>query len=269
MAGRGNKVGDGNRMRNTQQNKLSKNTGGAKALPAMSPAQNAAYYSQMQALFSQYQNQLMQLKQERVGLRTGFRQARTDIRGELIGGLSDVQNSNIERGTYGGSAGYQQEIGVRAEADQARAAAKTEMLQGLAYNKIAKQGAAIDYQMGLAQLQAEKLAQQQEQLAAQLERNAIISGFERMADSMSDSNKGDGGGGGRGANTYGAGNNETHAVGNKPIVQRADAIMHMYKKLVGAPPMGPYTPALLRQMLESIKAAKSSLGGGGRGFVQQ
>lgn len=194
MAGRGNKVGDGNRMRNTQQNKLSKNPGGAKALPAMSPAQNAAHYAQMQALFAQYQNQLMQLKQERVGLRTGFRQARTDIRGELIGGLSDVQNSNIERGTYGGSAGYQQEIGVRAEADQARAAAKTEMLQGLAYNQIAKQGAATDYQMGLAQLQAEKLAQQQEMLAAQLERNAIISGFESLANATTDSNKGNGGG---------------------------------------------------------------------------
>lgn len=184
MAGRGNKVGDGNRMRNTQQNKLSKAGAGAKGLPPLSPQQNAAYFEQLQAMYAGYQNQLMALRQERVGLRQGFRQARTDIRGELIGNLSGIQNENIERGTYGGSAGYQQEIGARAEAEQARTAAKQEMLQGLAYNRIAVNTAATDYAMQAAALQTQKLAQQQEALAAQLEQNAIVSGLEQQGDAL-------------------------------------------------------------------------------------
>lgn len=200
---RGGKVGEGNRRREGQGNKESKKvpgaggkTPGAAALPAMTPAQTAAYYDQLSGLYQTYQNQLMDLRQQRVGLRTAFKTQRTDIRGEMIGGLADAQNAGIERGTLGGSAQAQGEIGIRAEAEQARSAAKNEMLQGLAYNRIAQTQAATDYFAGGAALRAQQLAQQQEQLATALQNNTMISDSESR---RGGTNGGNGSGGGAGA----------------------------------------------------------------------
>lgn len=170
--------------------------GGAKALPALTPAQNASYYDQLAASYAGYQNTLMGLRQERVGLRTAFKTERTAIRGELIGNLSGIQNSNIERGTLAGSAAMQEEIGARADAETQRSAAKNEMLQGLAYNRISQSQAAVDYAMQRATLESQKLAQQQEQLANQLENNTIQGGLEKLLNATNDSNASRSGAGG-------------------------------------------------------------------------
>lgn len=172
--------------------------GGAKALPALTPSQNAAYYDQLAAAYAGYQNTLMGLRQERVGLRTAFKTERTAIRGELIGNLSGIQNTNIERGTLSSSAAMQEEIGARSDAEAQRSAAKNEMLSGLAYNRISQSQAAVDYAMQRATMEAQKLAQQQELLAAQLEANKMGQG---------DTSTRNGGGGGGAGGAGGAGGN--------------------------------------------------------------
>jgi hypothetical protein len=188
--GNGPKVGDGGRQRNTMANLLSKyqvdykNPGGAQALPALDPASTANYYSQLGGLYAGYQTQLLAQKQQRVGLRAGFGEAQAGIRAQLVSGISQTQNANIERGVAGSSAASQQEIGVRADAAAQTATAKRQMLEGLAGSRLQDQQAGVDFFQSSQQLEAQKLAQQQATLAQQLQSNLIVSGQETQMDAL-------------------------------------------------------------------------------------
>jgi hypothetical protein len=182
--------GSPGRLRNTFANALSKNQvdysnpGGADALPALSPASTANYYSQMAGLYAGYQNQLLALKQQRVGFRADFGAAKADINAQKIGGLADAENQAIERGITGSSGDLQQRTGVRAGAAAAVQAAKRTRMEGVAGTRIAAQQAGIDYFMGSTQLQGTALAEQQQALAMQLQNNLIVSGQETTMDAM-------------------------------------------------------------------------------------
>jgi hypothetical protein len=177
-------------MRNTFANTLSnhkvdyKNPGGAEALPALDPATTANYYSQLAGLYSQYQTTLIGLKQQRVGLRAGFSEQKAGIRSEMLSGLAGAENAAIERGVTGSSADLQARADVRAGAAGATASAKRQMLEGVAATRLAAQQAGISYFQGSADLEAQKLAQQQATLAQQLQNNLIVSGQESQMDAL-------------------------------------------------------------------------------------
>ncbi|MES2156026.1 MAG: hypothetical protein V4510_12910 [bacterium] len=182
--------GSPGRLRNTFANALSKNKvdysnpGGASALPALDPASTANYYSQLAGLYAGYQTQLAGLKQQRVGLRADFMATRADVQAQKIGGLADTENASIERGIAGSSADLQGRAGVRAGAEAAIQSAKRTRMEGVAGTRLAAQQAGIQYFMGAQGLEANKLAQQQQLLAQQLQNNLIVSGQETQMDAL-------------------------------------------------------------------------------------
>ena len=186
--GNGPKVGEGGRMRNTFANVLSKNKvdyqnpGGASALPSLDPASTANYYSQLAGLYAGYQNQLIALKQQRIGARADFQMAKAQVNAQKIGDLASVENQAVERGVLGSSADLQQRGAVRGAAEAGIQAAKQERMMTVAGTRIAGQQAGIDYFMGVQGLEAQKLAQQQDLLAQQLQQNLIVSGQESQMD---------------------------------------------------------------------------------------
>lgn len=186
--GNGPKVGEGGRMRNTFANILSKNKvdysnpGGASALPSLDPASTANYYSQLAGLYAGYQNQLIALKQQRIGARADFQAQAAQVRAQKIGDLATTENQSIERGVVGSSADLQNRAGVRGAAAAGIQAAKRQKLETIAGTRIAAQQAGIDYFMGAQGLEAQKLAQQQQLLAQQLQQNLIVSGQESQMD---------------------------------------------------------------------------------------
>jgi hypothetical protein len=177
-------------MRNTFANVLSKNQvnyqnpGGKSALPSLDPASTANYYSQLAGLYAGYQNQLIALKQQRIGAKADFRDAAAQIRAQKVSDLASVENAAIERGVVGSSADLQNRIAVRGAAAAGIQSAKRGKLEAIAGTRIAAQQAGIDYFMGVQGLEAQKLAQQQQLLAQQLERNLIISGQETQMDAL-------------------------------------------------------------------------------------
>lgn len=179
---------DGGRMRNTFANILSKNQvnytnpGGGQALPALSPAQNANYYAQLGTMYAQYQTTLQALKQQRVGLRVDYRDQLAQIQQQKVAQLASTENAGIERGLAGSSAVSEQMAGVKGAAATAKAGAQRQMLQGVGQNLIQVQQAALGYAQGAQQLQQQKLTQQQELLAQQLQQNLIVSGQESTMD---------------------------------------------------------------------------------------
>lgn len=206
----------GGRMRNTFANVLSKNQvnytnpGGAQALPALSPAQQANLSAQMQGLYAQYQADVLAAKQQRVGIRAGLMTARRDIRAERISEMAGTVNRALDEGTVGSSFDLSRRTGVVAAAQRAQAAARAEAQAGVAQTRLQEQQAGINYFMGQQQLQAGALAQQQEALAQQLQNNLIISGQESSMDIMKAIYEamsrgvlpGGGGGGSTGGGTY-------------------------------------------------------------------
>lgn len=178
----------GNRNRNTFANLLSKyqvggsNPGGAAALPALSPADTAAYFGQVAAIEAGLRNQMAALRAERVGIRAGFRTERAGIKQQVIGGIVGISGESQERGILGSSAELEQRIGVRAAGAGAIAQSRNEMLQGLAANRLAGQQAQLGAFQASSQLAAQALAARQTQLAAQLQQNLIISGQESTMD---------------------------------------------------------------------------------------
>ena len=167
----------------TKQNVYT-NPGGAAALPSLDPAQTQNYYSQLQTLYGQYENTIAGLRAQRVGLHSGFVQAKAGIRSQLISGLAGAENSAIERGMTGGTADLQARSDVRGQASAAQATAKNDMLQQLAQNRIGEQGAALQFYQGKTGLEAQSLAQQQQLLAQQLQNNLIVSGQESQMDAL-------------------------------------------------------------------------------------
>jgi len=181
---------DPNSKKNSMGNLLSKytidytNPGGASALPSLDPAQTANYYRQLAGLYAGYQNQLLQLKQERIGAKADFRDAAAQIRAQKIGDLATVENQAIERGVLGSSADLQGRSAVRGAAEAGIQQARRTKLETIAATRLAGQAAGIDYFMGMQGLEAQKLAQQQQLLASQLQQNLIVSGQETQMDIM-------------------------------------------------------------------------------------
>ncbi len=213
--------GDGNRKRNTFNNILSKysgngpqNTGGAKALPSLGPAQTANYYNQLGGLYAGYQNQVEQLKLQRVGIKSGYRSAVAQVRAQKLTDLAASENASIDRGVQGSSASLQEQAGVRGAAAAGIATAQDQKLQALGGTRLAQQQAGTDYFMAAQGLEANKLAQQQELLAQQLQQNSIISGQETQMDALkaiyqalNKQFQSGGGGGGNGGDGSGGNNN--------------------------------------------------------------
>lgn len=179
---------EGSRKRNTLANILSKykvdyqNPGGAAALPALSPADTAQYYAQLSGLAAQYQQQQADLRAQRVGLRAGFRTARAGIRLEEKFGLGRAESQALERGGVGSSVDVAGRARVRAEAVGAVAGAKEQMFQSLAQNRIAEQRAGLGFFQASQQLEANRLAAQQQDLVRQLSQNLVVSGQESQMD---------------------------------------------------------------------------------------
>jgi hypothetical protein len=180
--------GEGNRMRNTMANLLSKNKvqyqnpGGAAALPALSPAQTANYYSQLAGLAAQARLTKASLKAERVGVRADWRAQRAGIQLERKQGIADVQAQMSDRGLTGSSIHATGEVDVRAAARSALTAGKGDVMQAIGQNRIAQQQAGLDFFMGASALEAQSLATKQEALSQQLAQNLIVSGQETQMD---------------------------------------------------------------------------------------
>lgn len=244
--GNGPKVGDGGRKRNTAANILSKNKvdytnpGGASALPSLSPAQTSNYYSQLSGLYAGYQQQLSALKLQRVGARADFRAMRAQTRSEMIGGLAGTENANIERGVLGSSADLQQRAGVRGEAAAQIQAGKQAKQMSIASSRLDEGQAGIDYFMGVQNLESQKLAQQQETLAQQLQQNLIVSGQETQMDYLKDifealttSTQGGGGGGGGGGNGTGNGTGNSDWWANLSDAQKQKLVQQYAEQTYG------------------------------------
>ncbi len=230
MAGTDNngpRFGEGGRKRNTAANILSKyqvdykNPGGASALPSLDPASTANYYSQLAGLYAGYQNQLIALKQQRIGARADFQAQAGQVRAQKITDLAGTENAAIERGVVGSSADLQGRADVRGAAEAGIQAAKRQKLETISGTRIAAQQAGIDYFMGVQGLEAQKLAQQQALLAQQLQQNLIISGQETQMDALKAiyeslsgamAAQGGGGAGGGGQGGGGGGNIWTQAL---------------------------------------------------------
>ena len=177
------------RSRNTLANLFSKyqvggqsSSGGAAALPALSPEQTAGFYAQLAGLEAQYRNQVAALRAQRVGIRAGFKAERAGIKAEAISGIEGAVGAALTEGTVGSSFDLERRIGVRAQQAGALAGARNEMLQALAQNRLGVQEAALGQFMGAQQLQQQALALQQQALAQQLQQNLIISGQESTQD---------------------------------------------------------------------------------------
>ena len=180
----------GGRARNTFANLLShnkvdyQNPGGAAAIPSLSPAQTANYYSQLGGLYSAYQNRLSELKQARLGAKASFRAEASGISGERNAALAASQNAAIERGMLGSSAASQEEMGIRGAAAAERQRLLAERRETIAGTRLAEGEAATDYFQGAASLEASRLADQQAMLADQLQNNLIVSGQETQMDAL-------------------------------------------------------------------------------------
>jgi len=154
------------------------NPGGITALPSLSPADTASYYSQLQNLQYGYAMQAAAIRAQRVGVKSALQPILADIKREKIQGLNDVRAAAIGQGLYGGSAALEKEVGIHGLAASARAEAKTGVINALQALKLQNQASGGALQIGLAGLQAQKLAMQQSQLASQLQQNTIVSGTE-------------------------------------------------------------------------------------------
>jgi general stress protein YciG len=180
----------GGRMRNTMGNLLShnqtnyKNPGGAAALPMLDPAATANYYNQLGGLYAEYQNQLQQLKLQRVGARAGFKSAIEQIKSDKVAGIAQAQGNAMERGVLGSSSDLSARAGVRGAAETARQQALMQRRLAVQGSYLQEQQAGISYYQNVQAMEADKLAQQQALLAAQLEANAIQSGAEYSADTL-------------------------------------------------------------------------------------
>ena len=187
----GPKGGDG-RIRNTLANAIGKNagslgpqllsSGGGAALPALTPAQNAAYYNQLGGLYSQYQTTLAGLRSQRMGLKANAAVARQGARAQGITNLAAAENSSIERGVTGSSADLQGRAAVKGQTASDIAATNAQLYQGLSALQNQKAQAAVGLYQGVAGLQSQAAAQQEEQLAQQLQNNLIVSGQESSMD---------------------------------------------------------------------------------------
>lgn len=181
---------DGGRKRNTAANIYSKYEtdyspkGGAQVLPALSPSATASYYSQLGGLHAQYSATLADLRSQRVGLRTNFASARAEAKAGVISGLAGVQNEADDRGVGGSSASSQAEIGVRAQGAADVANARNVLTQGFSQLASQKQQAGVALYQGVAGLQADALASQEEAAAQALQNNLIISGEETQMDAL-------------------------------------------------------------------------------------
>jgi hypothetical protein len=139
------------------------------------------------------------------------------------------------------------------------------MLNQLAANRIEEQGAAIDYFAGATSLEATKLAQQQTQLAANLQNNLILSGLEH--DTRNDGGNGGGGNGGNGNGGNGGGNVPEHREAAQ-LQARAPWIIQQYQQIVGPLPnavaraSGTIPPLMLRQMLDQIRRTQQGYNAG-------
>jgi cell wall-associated NlpC family hydrolase len=162
--------------------------GGLAALPLTSPADTAAYYAQLQAMQYGYSTQAAAIRAQRVGVKAALQPTLADIKRSKIQGIADVQEEAIGAGLHGGTAEAEQEIAVKGEAAAARATAKTDVIAQLQQLKLQNQANAGQLQMGMANLEASRLALQAQAAASQLSQNLIMSGAEASADTFAQGN---------------------------------------------------------------------------------
>jgi hypothetical protein len=160
------------------------NPGGMAALPPLDAASTANYYAQLGNYYALYENERATLRAQRVGAKAEAKVALADVKAQLVPSLASAENAQIDRGTLGGSADMQERIGLKGAAASDRAAIRGQLHADIAASRLAEQQAALVLYQNQTGLEAEKLAQQQTMLADQLERNAIISGAESMADAQ-------------------------------------------------------------------------------------
>jgi hypothetical protein len=126
-------------------------------------------------------------------------------------------NTALDRGIVGSTVDASARAGVDADVAGARAGARSEALQALAQNRLSVSQAGVDYFMGAQTLEAQKLAQQQEALAQQLQANMIISGQESQMDALKAIYKALSAQLGGGSNQPGTGVNKPGQLGSYPV----------------------------------------------------
>lgn len=165
---------------------------GTRPVPPLGPGDAFGLNAQYQTLVGQRSDILGTLAAQRAEVRSAFANQRAAVRRAEALGVADVENAAIGRGVLGGSVDLKARLGVRANAATQLADALSARNQALLANQAARMQANRDFEMGTANLQAQKAAIQSTQVANDFLENLVTGtggGF------------GGGGGGAGGADT--------------------------------------------------------------------
>lgn len=204
------------RNRNTVANNKSKRTGGSGGGSApqyktvqgsalLRPTEVVSLNQQLQGLETGKADALATLALERAQVRSGFINAREDIRSQRQEGMQAAQMDAAERGMEGSTVAWHNRMGVKEDAATALARAQAERDQSLAANLLARLQTRRDYILGTQNVSALKAAMQAE---ANTERyaNDMVMGLgvaSPPAPTAADYGLGGGGGGQGGAGLTG------------------------------------------------------------------
>lgn len=188
----GGKAEAGRSARNGAANTYSKGTnpyapgasqGSSNAtLPALSPEQTQNYYQQLSGLASQYNDQLMALKQQRIGAKADFRSQLAVARQQEVAGIAQAEGSALGAGMVGSSSDLANRSGVQGSFAAQRQQLQQQKLDALIQSRLGAQQAATGYAQGVYALQGNMYAAQASAEAQAMANNTIISGQEAQMD---------------------------------------------------------------------------------------
>lgn len=180
--GQGGLRGGENRKRNTMTNMMSKQgfpkmnpqgiSGGG--LPTLDPSATANYYGQLQTLQSQLMTTIAGLRAERKSFRGAAQVARKDVRQEAFGAMNETVNASLERGMLGSSNDLSNRIGVKAAMSSGITDVNRQLFEQLAQNRINEQQAALSYEQGVQQVEAQAISQRMNLAAQELQNKLAI-----------------------------------------------------------------------------------------------
>ena len=154
---------NGGHKRNAGTNQRSKNGGYLPSgAPPLGPAQSQAFTAQMAALQNSYSNALAAIRAQGGEIRGQYQSGLADIKANRIAGTAETEGAALSRGIVGSSADLGGRAAVVAEASGARVDARMARNSALSALRVSEMQAGTDYQMGIAQVAADKAAAQAE-----------------------------------------------------------------------------------------------------------
>lgn len=139
----------------------------APAPPALPPGDAFGLNQQFQTLQGQRSDILGTLAAQRAEIRAAFMNQRSAIQRQEATGVADVESASIGRGVLGSSVDFKGRINVRANASSALADALSARNQALLANRAAQMQANRDFEMGVANIQAQRAALQATQATSE------------------------------------------------------------------------------------------------------